>query len=105
MRVGEIGLAFRYGLRENGAVFDISAGGPLGVPSVLSFVFLSENGTRFTRTPTNVTDGTDGLIQWTTTASTDFTEAGRWQFQPVLTWAGGNAHYFEPKEFLIGANL
>ena len=83
---GDIGTVFEFLVKDGDEVRDLSAATKvelkLGKPS----------GASVTKALAFKTDGTDGLVQWTTAQASDLDEHGNWQAQVICTFAGGLWH-------------
>ena len=82
--VGDIGTIVRMTIKELGSVVDLSSA------TTKQLVFKKPSGTTVTKTAAFLTDGTDGIIEYTT-QSGDIDVAGNWKVQAnlVLTsWTG-----------------
>ena len=82
--VGDIGTIIRLTVKENGTAVDVSSA------TTNQLVFKKPNGTTVSKTATFQTDGTDGVVQYTT-QSGDIDVAGSWKVQANLvlsSWSG-----------------
>lgn len=97
---GVIGVIIRRTVREaqTGVVIDLS--------TASNFVFVLKNprGVVTTKAGALTSSGTDGSVDWTTTAATDFGEAGRWMQQLEYTKAGGT-YKSRPEILMVEPNL
>lgn len=98
LRVGAIGAAIRATVRENGSALDVSGA------STKQLVFKKPDGTKVTQTATFYTDGTDGVLQYTT-VSGDIDQAGSWQCQAYLAGLSGFSGYTDPDSLRVKPNL
>ena len=80
---GDIGTKFRVTVANNGTAIDISTA------SVKRILFQKPDGVVYTKTATFETTGADGMIYWTTTATTDLDKEGTWKIQALITMGGG----------------
>ncbi len=60
----------------------------ISTASVMEIVFQKSDGVKLTKTATLVTDGTDGVMQYATTA-TDLDVTGGWKIQGIVTLPTG----------------
>lgn len=80
IHVGDIGTPFKWTcLDENGAVLNV------GSSTTTQVTFVRPDKSRFTVTPTFVTNGTDGLIQYVT-GPNDITLPGVYTTQVYVAW-------------------
>ncbi len=78
---GDVGTVFRVILTDHtGAVLDVSGA------TAKSVVFARADGTRFQVDAAFETDGTDGIITYTTLAG-DLDQIGQWRLQAAVTMA------------------
>lgn len=98
IRVGDVGTIIQVTVKdEDDAVIDIST------CSVKQLVFLRPDATYYTRAAQFSTDGTNGVIQYTTT-SADLTVAGEWKVQAYVelgTWKRTSS----PVGFVVAENI
>lgn len=79
------GTIFHFTVSEGGVPVDISGA------TTLTVKFMRKDKTTFARTGTFETDGTDGKIVYTTTATTDIDQIGKWFAQVYIvlpSWEG-----------------
>ena len=81
--VADEGTLILKTVKEDGVVVDISTA------SALLYVFTGPGNARSTIVPTFVTDGTNGELTGTSTAST-WTVAGKWKEQVQITMPSGS---------------
>ncbi len=80
IRVNDIGTVFEVQVRDNDdAVVDIS---PVG--STFLYTFLKPNGSYLNKTPSLLTDGSDGRLVYTA-GSGDLDQSGLWRLQVYVT--------------------
>lgn len=82
VHVGDIGTVYKQTLEDSGTAIDISGA------SAMQFLVLKPDGTTATWTAAFDTDGTDGVIKYTTVAD-DLDQAGVWYIQAKITFASG----------------
>lgn len=84
IKVGDIGTVFRMTVIDcaTSAIVDLSS------QTAMVYTFKKPDGTLITRTPVFTTDGTDGVIEYTTIAS-DIDAAGQWFLQAKVTITAG----------------
>lgn len=88
VHVGDIGTCFRLTvLRSDGTVES-----QLGSATVRRIKLKDPSGTTTTKTATLYTNGSDGKMQYTTTAATELATAGTWQVQGYIELGGGKWH-------------
>lgn len=95
---GDIGTKFLITITDNGVAIDVSAA------TTKEIHLKSPGGVLSTKTALFNTDGTDGKIYWTTTASSDLDEVGTWQIQAHLIIGTGNWHT-SSSDFQVNENL
>jgi hypothetical protein len=80
IRIGDIGVRFQLQLEpEDGwGVLDVSGA------TLLHLIFRKPSGTVVTQIATMSTDGTDGLIEWTSESVMDLDESGPWVWQAYV---------------------
>lgn len=82
--VGDVGTIFRATFKEDGSAIDISSA------TTKTISFEKPNGVMVTQTGVFFTDGTDGILQYTTVAD-DIDEGGMWRIQGFVdlgVWSG-----------------
>lgn len=98
IHVGDIGTIFRITIYDGGTTaLDVSTA------TSQEIIFLKPDGTTVTQTSSFYTDGTDGIIQYTTIAN-DLDAAGTWKLQAKVTLPGGTWSSCTQK-FKVYANL
>ena len=85
LSVGDIGTIIRLTVKEDGVAVDLSSA------TTKELVFKKPNGTTVSKTALFETDGTDGILQYTTIAG-DLDVAGRWKVQANLELASWSGH-------------
>lgn len=84
IHVGDIGTAFKATiLNEADEVVDVST------VTTKQLIFRKPDGTLLTKTATFDTDGTDGVIKYTS-ASGDLDVKGQWKMQGYVVFPGGS---------------
>ena len=102
--VGDIGTDLRFKILDEsygaqaGAVVDVSSA------TTIQIKFRKPGGSVVTVTGALVTDGTDGLVKYTTTAATFLDEAGGWSAQVRVALGSGDWHTAHGK-FFVESNL
>lgn len=82
IHVADVGTIFRVTLKDqDDVVVDVSAA------SSKLIILKKPDGTTVSKTASFYTDGTDGIIQWTTTLITDLDQDGKWKLQAKITIA------------------
>lgn len=87
LHVGDIGTIIYINIVEQGAALDISSA------TTKTIRFQKKDKTTMDKTAIFKTDGTDGILQYTTVTG-DIDQKGRWQAQAYLvmpTWQGYTA--------------
>jgi hypothetical protein len=79
---GDIGTVFELTVKDDGAVINIST------VSVKQIKFKKPSGTVIIQTAEFKTDGSDGILTYTTLAD-DLNAAGSWRIQAYVEWAAG----------------
>jgi len=98
LRKYDIGSLIRCTVKENGAIFNASAA--IGKTMKL----LKPSGAVLERPAEFATDGSDGVLQYTTVAD-DLDESGPWTGQVFLDFAANARWHTEPWNFTVGDNL
>lgn len=96
IHVQDIGTVFRATFVEDSAINISSA-------STKQFIFKKPSGTLLTVNGSFYTDGTDGILQYTT-VSGDLNESGIWKLQGYVV-IGSNQHHSDIYTFTVHANL
>lgn len=95
--VDDIGTVFQVYLRDGETAIDVSGA------TTKQIKFEDAEGTVTTQTAAFLTDGTDGVITYTTVAD-DLSVAGKWKIQGFVVLAGGTWHS-EVEVFHVQENL
>lgn len=82
VRQDDIGTVFKVTFYEGGAVVDLSSA------SAKTIHFEKPDGTTSSKTASFLTDGTDGILSYTT-ASGDLNQVGTWKIAGEVTLSGG----------------
>ena len=97
IHLNDIGTVFRLTIYDGSSILDVSSA------SVKEIIFQKPDGTSVTKTAAFYTDGTDGIIQYTTIAN-DLDATGTWKIQAKVTLPGGTWSSCTQK-FKVYANL
>jgi hypothetical protein len=93
----DIGVTFKITVKERDVVYDVSSS------TSRDIVFKKPSGDLVTKTASFFTDGTDGIITYTT-ISGDLDEIGSWQLQAIIT-EGSSVFHSEIESFKVHRNL
>lgn len=97
VRENDIGTIFRATFYEGSTVVDISAA------TTKQLIFKKPDGTLLTKAGSFYTDGTDGILQYTSIAD-DLTPTGIWKLQGYVV-IGTNQHKSDIYKFRVYNNL
>ncbi len=97
VHLNDIGTVFELTIKDGTVVVDVSG------QTTMEVIFLSPGGTRTAKGASFKTNGTDGVIQYTTVAD-DLNEEGRWQIQGHVVLAAGDWKT-DLDEFVVHRNL
>lgn len=97
-RVGDIGTVLRVTLVE--LVDGVETEVDVSTASTKQIKLKDPSGNVTAKTASFYTDGTDGVLQYTT-ISGDFDEAGNWQMQPYVVLAAGWSGHGSPHRFVL----
>ena len=97
VHLNDIGTIFEVTLKDGGTIVDVSGA------TTKEIIFRSPAGVVKTNTASFKTDGTDGVIQYTTIAD-DLDEEGRWGIQGRIVLSTGDWKT-DLDEFLVHRNL
>lgn len=97
IQTGGTGLAIRLQIKEGNSIVDLSTA------TVKNIIIEKPDATLVSGSATFVTDGTDGLIYYTS-GSADFTQAGEYHAQAYIEMAGFSG-YSTPVDFAVYSNL
>jgi hypothetical protein len=95
---GDIGTVFKVTIKDGTAAVDISTA------TTKQIIFKKPGSTKLTKTASFFTDGTDGIITYTS-ISGDLGEEGMWKMQGYIVLTGGNTFYTDIHTFKIYRNL
>ena len=95
----DIGTAFTVTIKEDAAIVDISS-----ATVTKQIKFKKPSDTVITKNAVFVTDGTDGKMRWTTTATDDLDESGKWYLQGYIAITGFTGHS-DIGDFMVYDNL
>lgn len=84
IHVDDIGVRFTVTIKDGEDIVDVSSA------SLKQLLFQRPNGSILTKTASLFSDGTDGIIIYTTTSG-DLSEAGNWKLQGYVEF--GSSHY------------
>ena len=97
IHVGDIGTILRLTIKDGDNIVDISG-------AITKTIILEDpSGNNLEKSGTFYTDGTDGIIQYTTIAG-DFDERGNWAIQAKIVLPSGT-WYSDTYTFVVHANL
>lgn len=68
------------------------------------FIFVKPDLTKLTKNAIFVTDGTDGLLYYTSLTG-DLDQSGTWNFQVVVTYSNGKTYSSDIERFIVHRNL
>jgi hypothetical protein len=92
IHVGDIGTVFKITFKDGTSIIDISGA------TTKNIIFCKPDGTKATKAGTFTTDGTDGILQYTTVTG-DLNIQGVWKIQGFITTTSGSWYssigYFE----------
>lgn len=98
IRVGDIGTQLKVTIKNGSAAQDISG------YTTKTFIFKKPDGTTATKDGSFITDGTDGLVAYTT-QSGDLDVAGEWRFQVLLSNTAPTQNKTDILRFTVHNNL
>lgn len=98
LHVGDVGTIFKHYCRDGETAVDISS-----AAVTKNLVFQDPSGNNTTKAAGFFTDGTDGILTYTTIAG-DLDEAGEWFVQAQITLSSG-ARSFTKERFHVHAQL
>ena len=93
----DVGIQFRITVNEDGSAKNLSGF------STLQLIFKKPSGSKLTKTASFLTDGTDGIITYTS-ASGDLDEDGNWFIQARIA-DGGSDRKSDIGKFKVHDNL
>lgn len=95
---GDIGTVFQFTFKDNGTAIDIST------LTTREIIFKKPDKTKLVKTPSLVTDGTDGLVTYTI-ASGDINQIGMWSAQGRLALSNTQNWYSDVVQFKVFPNI
>jgi hypothetical protein len=98
IQVGTIGLKIELGLRERYDVLNVSSASPINI------IIEKPDNSKTTYPASFLTDGTDGVIYYTTTTTGDLDQAGTYSIQAYMEMSGFKG-YSTVSVFEVHANL
>lgn len=98
VHVGDKGTIFRVTITENGAAVNCTSG------AVKKFIFKRPDGQVMQRDAVFFTDGSDGILQYTTVATDELNWAGEWWLQVYIELTNWQGHTSKAK-FTVFKNL
>lgn len=99
VHVNDIGTQFQFTVKEDGAVLNMAT----TPPSTKQVIFRKPDGSCLTKTASFLTDGSDGVITYTT-VSGDIDAVGTWKAQAYLDF-GASAFRTDIISFRVHSNL
>ena len=97
VHLNDVGTAFEVTIKDGSDAVDVSAA------TTKEIIFRSPAGVKKVKAASFKTDGTDGIIQYTTVAD-DLDEEGRWGIQGHIVLSSGDWNT-DLDEFLVHRNL
>ena len=94
----DIGTVFKVTIKDSASAVDISTA------TTKQIIFKKPGGGKLEKTASFFTDGTDGVITYTT-ISGDLSEEGMWKLQGYIVLSGGNTFYTDISTFKVYRNL
>jgi hypothetical protein len=93
--INDIGTDLQITITESGTAVDISAA------TAVAIMLKKPSGEEVTKTASKLTDGTDGLIHYTT-VSGDIDETGTWSYRGRVTFSATQVyHSIDPQTFEV----
>ncbi len=99
IHVGDVSSRFIVTLKDGDGIRDISSA------TVLQIIFHKPDGTDATKTASFYTDGTDGVLTWATTSTSDLDQEGLWKLQAYVEFSGGGKYHSDIRQFQVYPNL
>lgn len=97
IHVDDVGTNFRATIKnEDDVVVDVST-------ATVTFIFRKPDGNLMSRATTFITNGTDGLVKYTTVAG-DLDQHGSWELQAFVDY-GSTEWYSDVHKFKVYNNL
>ena len=97
IRQNDFGTVFQFTIKDSDVVVNLSSA------TTKQIIFTKPDGTKLTKTASFLTDGTDGIIYYTT-ISGDLDTCGVWQSQASLVFAS-SAYKTDIIKFQVHRNL
>tara|TARA_Y100000296_G_scaffold84177_1_gene116858 strand:- start:5323 stop:5634 length:312 start_codon:yes stop_codon:yes gene_type:complete len=94
----DIGTVFKVTIKDSASAVDISTA------TTKQIIFKKPGGGKLTKDAPFFTDGSDGIITYTT-VSGDLSEEGMWKLQGYIVLSGGNTFYTDIYTFKVYRNL
>ena len=94
----DIGTVFKVTIKDSAAVVNVSTA------TTKQIILKKPSGTKLTKEASFFTDGSDGIITYTT-LSGDLSEEGMWKLQGYIVLTGGNTFYTDISTFKVYRNL
>lgn len=98
IHVNNIGTTFKCTIEFNSQAQNISAA------TTKQIILTRPDGTRLVKTASFYTDGSDGIIMYTTVDG-DLSVAGLWRIQGYVVLSASEAYYSNIKTFTVYGNL
>ena len=98
IHVGDIGTIFEITVKDGAAIVNVSSA------TTKELFFLKPDGTKVTKPLVFKTDGTDGILRYTTTVATDLDKDGTWTLQVHVVISTGEWRSSTPA-FTVHKNL
>jgi len=98
IHLGDIGTIFDVTVMDGTTAVNISTA------TVKSFILKKPDGSSVTKTAAFKVLGVDGVLTWTTTATTDLDQAGTWSLQVYIEMPTGKWHS-DTYSFVVYLNL
>lgn len=99
IHVGDIGTVFRITIKdEDNTIINVSSA------SSILIKFQKPNGDVLNKSGSFYSDGTDGIVQWTTTSANDLDADGLWKIQVKIT-IGSSIHNSDIGQFKVYPNI
>jgi len=103
VHVGDIGTVFEVTLKDGDVIVDLSS--VVGAGTTKEIIFKAPDKTVKTFSAAFKTDGTDGIIQYTTEAATDLHKQGTWKIQAHVVFSPTAEWKSDIAEFEVYKNL
>ncbi len=101
MQVGDIGTVLKFTIRDYGA--DLTPIVDVSTATTKQIIFQKPDGTTILKTAAFDTNGTDGVLSYTT-VSEDIDESGQWKAQAIIVLPSGRWST-NIDEFFVKPNL